>query len=469
MKIQSIVNNEIKKFELPSGAVTLDVIREKLGLKGTKEGCREGDCCSCMVLLGKPIAGGIQYRIVNSCLLPLGEIDRSHLVTIEGLNQEKLNRIQEFFVNEGATQCGFCTPGFIISLSGYLLIAEKFMLSDALAFISGNICRCTGYKSIERAVEKILNTLNNNHLPPHSSERRLEYLVKNNILPKYFLNISEKLAQLAALPSEPGNMPHQGKVVAGGTDLYVQKSEDFEATDIIRLNKHAALRKIESVDERLYVGAAITIAEFSENSIIGRRLPHIAEYARLIACTSIRNMGTLGGNIVNASPIGDLSIILLALDATLLIANEKHTREIKLHGFFKDYKVCDLHAGEWVQAILIPQNENAGFFNFEKVSKRSHLDIASVNSAISISLNNKLIEKVHLAAGGVAPIPKLLTKTEAFLKGEKLTPALIEKAQEIALAEIRPISDVRGSARYKSLLLKQLIKAHFEKFAELSS
>ncbi|MBN2571543.1 MAG: 2Fe-2S iron-sulfur cluster binding domain-containing protein, partial [Ignavibacteriales bacterium] len=175
--IHTIINNKTESFQSPSGAVLLDVIRNDLKLKGTKEGCREGDCGSCIVLWGKLKNDKMEYRTVNSCMFPLGEVEQSHIVTIEGLNDKNLNPIQQAIIDEGASQCGFCTPGFIISMLGYFLNAKTLNLQDAIASLSGNICRCTGYTSIIRAMEKIVNSLEPKKFADSYSNDRISFLI----------------------------------------------------------------------------------------------------------------------------------------------------------------------------------------------------------------------------------------------------------------------------------------------------
>lgn len=466
MKIHTIVNSTPLSLILPSGMTTLDFIRDTLGLKGTKEGCREGDCGTCMVLVGKPENGQLRYRIMNSCLLPVADIDQSHLVTIEGLNMEGLSAIQRLFVSEGAAQCGFCTPGFIVSVTGYLLSCQKPHYSEALAFLSGNICRCTGYKAIERALEKMLNQLDIPESGWGQFNQRIGWLIQNQILPEYFLHIPTRLAELPTVQKTQKAEYYSLYSVAGGTDLYVQRGEDLEEKEIDRVTGNDMKGITELDDGRCSIGAATTISELTESEVIGRFIPHFADYAGLIACTSIRNRATIAGNIVNASPIGDMSIILLAMNASLLIEDNEGQRETGLLHFFKGYKQFDLSDGERIKAIILPSGNCDWFFNFEKVSKRTHLDIASVNSAIHIKVVGNFIVEVFVSVGGVAPIPLMLHATNRYLKGRELTPELVDGAISTALSEISPISDARGSTEYKRLLLKQLIRVHFERLSE---
>lgn len=458
--IKSIINREEFNIELPKGTVLLDYLRDNLKLKGTKEGCREGDCGSCMVLLGHIKDAKLEYQSVNSCMFPLGQIEASHIVTIEGLNGNNINTIQKLFIEENASQCGYCTPGFIISLTGFLLNAKSLDENEAIASLSGNICRCTGYMSIIRAVKKICSLIDPNEFAESYNFDRIQFLVKHNLLPEYFLSIQDKLNNFIN-PNEVFNLSTK-IIMGGGTDLYVRSEDTVTESDIIFTNNIKGLNNIYLEGNYCIVGSAVTVTELAESELICKILPDLKKHLKLISCTSIRNRATVGGNIVNASPIGDLSIIFLALNAELEITNQQVQRTVKLKDFFIDYKKLDLAQGELLTAIRFPIPSESCLFNFEKVSRRTHLDIASVNTAISIAIDNKnIIKEINLSAGGVSPIPLYLNEANSFLKNKELNLANIKEALEIALTEIKPISDVRGSIEYKTILFCQLLLSHF--------
>lgn len=458
--IHTIINNQKVSLELPTGTVLLDVIRNNLKLKGTKEGCREGDCGSCIVLWGKLINNRMEYRTVNSCMFPIGQADNSHIVTIEGLNGTIFNPIQQAIIDENASQCGFCTPGFIISLTGYFLYTKSINIEDAIASLSGNICRCTGYSSIIRAVERVCNLINPTDFENSFPDHRISFLIKNNLLPEYFLTIPQKIS---LLPSPTHEIITITRILlGGGTDLYVRKEEIISDSDILFTKNIEPLNAICIENNYCVIGSAVTVSELGESKIIQQVLPDFKKYIELISCTSIRNRATIGGNIVNASPIGDLTIIFLALHAEIELEQEKVKRNIFLKDFYLGYKKLDLQADELLISIKFPIPTQQSLFHFEKISRRTHLDIASVNTAIQIIVdNNNIISEIHLSAGGVAPVPLYLEKTTGFLKNKILTKLNIDEAIEIALTEISPIDDVRGSAEYKTLLFKQLLKSHF--------
>jgi xanthine dehydrogenase small subunit len=462
-KITFILNNELVSAKIDPAIVLLDFIRMQKHLTGTKEGCKEGDCGACTVLAGTLKNYKLEYQSVNSCLLPLGNVNHTHIVTIEGLNSNNLNHIQAGFIKEGASQCGFCTPGFVVSLTGYLTNNQSYEIDKALNSIAGNICRCTGYTSIKRAVSDVLNKFNStdaNELDKISS------LVKNKILPNYFLEITERLKKLN---SEKSNCHDKSAnyFIAGGTDLYVQKPDELLDLEIVFIkNKKLSCIKVE--EDICRVGAATTFEEINDSPAFHTYFPRLKNYFDLIASLPIRNSATIGGNIINASPIGDMTIFFLALNASVVLSNGVNQRKILLKDFFKGYKILDKTDDEYLEYIEFKLPSKKSYFNFEKVSKRTHLDIASVNSAMYVETESDIITEIHISAGGVSPIPLLLKKTSQFLRGKKITIDSVVEALPIIQSEISPISDVRGSEDYKRILLNQLFKAHFvELFPEL--
>jgi xanthine dehydrogenase small subunit len=484
--IRCIVNNKIVETSLCSGDVALDLIREELRLTGTKEGCREGECGACTILLGELQENGqVEYKACASCLLPVGEVEGKHIVTVEGLNLELLTPVQQVIFDSNASQCGFCTPGIILSLTGFLLSSENFDYKDAIDALDGNICRCTGYVSIMNAAEALCNIFKNKE---HSCSIRIEQLIGWSVLPAYFNDIPSRLVETqnpalkkgyrleaADCRQESKNVETQnfassvGKLVAGGTDLLVQQPEKLCKCKLEFISKYPELSKIDAEKDFISIGGGITTEEFRKSEITGEYFPNFKDDLLLLSSTIIRNRATVAGNIVNASPIGDLTIILLALNSELEIFDGKNTRSVMLKDFYKDYKKYDLKDSEIITRIKIPKPKKNSKFSFEKVSNRKYLDIASCNSAISFEYADNKINNISISAGGVAPIPMLLKETCGFLNKKEINNDTIHEAGEILLKEVKPIDDIRGSAKYKKLLLRQLLTAHFTKiFPELS-
>ena len=456
--IRFILNDKLVETELPPGSTVLDFIRYHKRLTGTKIGCREGDCGACTILAGNLENDKLVYRSMTSCLMPLGNAQGKHVVSVEGINMKALSPVQQALVDTNGTQCGFCTTGFVMSLTGYVLNENTSQFNEAIASIDGNICRCTGYKSIERAAEILSEKLNDK-----PGKETIAWLVKENFIPEYFLQIKDRLKQLR----ETGNKTNAGAaeqklIVGGGTDLLVQKALAVKKSTICHIFDSANLQEIKVEHGKCFIGGAVTVTAFAESELIQGLFPKLHEYIKLISSTPIRNMATMAGNIVNASPIGDMSIFFLALDSELLLTKSGTKRTVKLKDFYKGYKQIDMAADELVEQIIFTPPPNDGF-SFEKVCKRTHLDIASVNSACQVKLNaTGSIDEIHLSAGGVAPFPKYLSATAAFLKGKTINAEILKEAIKIMNAEIAPISDARGTEAYKRLLLRQLFLAHFQ-------
>jgi xanthine dehydrogenase small subunit len=464
-EIRFILNDTEVSTRLPAGTALLDFIRGERHLTGTRAGCREGDCGACTVLLGSRERDRVRYQAVVSCLFPLADAEGRHVVTIEGLNGTDLTPVQQAIVSEGASQCGFCTPGIVVSLTGFLLESRELQGDDAVTAIEGNICRCTGYASIRRAVERLLRQVR-----PllQGAPDRLEALVALGIVPGYFSAIAPRLDSLAIplgdVVSAPAVAPARRSgtvVVAGGTDLYVQRGAQLPEKELFLLCRSGGFSGIWPAADRLFIGAATPLVELMESTLIVATLPRLPGFLRLVSSSQIRARATIGGNIVNASPIGDLSVILLALDAAVGLRSRGRTREVKLRDFFLGYKKLDLQGGEVVAWVAVPLGRDGMWLNFEKVARRRYQDIASANSAIGLEMGGGRIVAAHVAAGGVAPVPLYLKAASAFLAGRAVSPPLVHELAEVAAGEIAPISDVRGSAAYKRVLLRRLLSAHF--------
>ncbi|OQY02792.1 MAG: (2Fe-2S)-binding protein [Bacteroidetes bacterium 4572_117] len=449
--IEFILNNKLIRTNEPSGAILLDFIRKNEKLYGTKIGCREGDCGACTVLVGSLNGNKVLYQSVVSCLSPLGNIAGKHVVTIEGINNGALSPIQSAFIKNNATQCGFCTPGFIVSLTGFSLSGKKAE-SAALRSVAGNICRCTGYKSIERAVSIIVEKLRQK-----SPINSLQWLIKHNYIPSYFSTIPNRLKNLNAVAQASDNET----IIGGGTDIYVQKADEVSESKLGFIKNQNQDPQIFIDNGKCIIDTACSVTDLMQSKVLHDIIPGLRKHLTLVSSEQIRNMATVAGNFVNASPIGDLSIIFLALNAELIISNKGNKRNVLLKNFFKGYKQIDLGKNEIIERIQFSIPAKGFKYNFEKVSKRTHLDIASVNTAICISLEDEIINDVMISAGGISAIPLLLHKSADFLKGKELSVETIKKASEIINSEISPISDIRGSSKYKQLLLRQLFYQHF--------
>ena len=455
LMIRFILNNQSVETALPKGTTVLDFVRYHKNLKGTKIGCREGDCGACTILVGELQGEKLRYRTQTSCLMPLANAHGKHIVTVEGINRAdgELTPVQSAMVEESGTQCGFCTVGFVMSLTNFCIDDTPKTGEMAVSAIDGNICRCTGYKSIERAALLLLEREKGRK----GERENLIFAIENDIIPEYFAEIKERLLNLESEISNPQSQSPKPKAfIGGGTDLYVQKPEEMTHADAENLFDNSALRFITETEDFVEIGASTVVTDLLESAIFQRIFPNLFKHLKLVSSTPIRNMATVAGNFVNASPIGDMTAWFLALDASIVFNTN---REIALKDFYLGYKQLAKSEDEIITKIRF--RKHFTHFNFEKVCKRTYLDIASVNTAMSLKVSGSLIENAHVSAGGVSPIPLYLRKTSEFLRGREISENLIAEANAILQTEISPITDVRGSAEYKRLLLRQLFTAHF--------
>lgn len=452
-----ILNDRTISTAAPRGTTVLDFVRSEKTLKGTKIGCREGDCGACTVLVGELADGRVRYRSMTSCLMPLANAEGKHIVTVEGVNRTdgELTAVQRALVDESGTQCGFCTVGFVMSLTGFCLGETEKTPEGAVTAVDGNICRCTGYKSIERACASIATAVN--------GDTSLAAAIDRQIVPAYFSEIKSRLQELkghrsdSRFPISEFRIPH---FLGGGTDLYVQRPEEMAETEAESLFDREDFRYIREEAGVMEIGAATVVTDLIESESFAFCFSRLQEQLKLVSSTPIRNMATLGGNFINASPIGDMTIWFLALDAAVkLKAPDGITRSLPMRDLYLGYKQLAKREDELVSAVEF--STDFTHFNFEKVCKRTYLDIASVNTAISLKVTDGIIVNAHVAAGGVAPVPLYLRKTSESLRGKPFSGSTFTEAGETAQTDISPISDVRGSADYKRLLLKQLMLAHF--------
>ena len=469
--IRFILNNEDISTSEPSGTTVLDFVRYRRNLKGTKIGCREGDCGACTILVGELVGDSVKYRSMTSCLMPLANAAGKHIVTVEGINPEdgSLTPVQQAMVDESGTQCGFCTVGFLMSLTGFCI--DGGTPEMAVSAVDGNICRCTGYKSIERAAHCLSRQSADSNWQP---------------VPEYFADIAARLSDLAPGNGQPPTATGQ-LFVGGGTDTYVQKPDWMAENESTPLLYDEHLRGIRDLGDIIEIGGSATVTDLLESPVMQAIFPDLYKHLKLISSTPIRNMATLAGNFVNASPIGDMTVWFLALDAELTLQSSPpyeggvaaasadgvvlSPRTLKLKDLYLGYKQLATQPDEIITAIRFNKPTADFRFNFEKVCKRTCLDIATVNTAISGTLRSAddsgdagespAFQSVHISAGGVAPIPIYLKQTSAFLCGREINEETITAANDIMQSEISPISDVRGRAGYKRLLLRQLFRAHF--------
>lgn len=445
------LNGEVQSASAAPTVTLLDWLREARGLTGTKEGCNEGDCGACTVMI-RDEAGA---RAVNACLLMLPQVAGKSVTTVEGLGDPagELHPVQEAMVAHHGAQCGFCTPGIVMALA----TGHANGRTDHEVVLAGNLCRCTGYAPILRAAKAAEGVAADlAELPePLAAPRAAPRADLAPLLPES----ADALADLYA--AEP-----EATLIAGGTDvgLWVTK----ELRDLPRpifLHRCADLREITQQGETLRLGAMVTV-EALRNHV---KDSHPALHAMLtrFASDQIRQMATVGGNIANGSPIGDLPPALIALGATLHLRHGAARREMPLEDFFIDYREQDRRKGEFVEAVTLPAN--AHDLACEKLSKRRDQDISAVMAAFNITEAKGKITAARLAFGGMAGTPKRARGAEAALIGQPWSEATIRKAMMALKSDFTPLSDMRASAAYRMQGAQNLLLRHFLTRAEATA
>lgn len=466
--LRIVLNGRPVQAPPASAAMTLlDWLREERRLTGTKEGCGEGDCGACSVLLEQLKDGRIERRAINACLVMLGQIDGLGIRTIEGLSlgRDELHPVQLAYARGGASQCGFCTPGFVMATYAYAAgggTAELPAIHDALA---GNLCRCTGYRPIVQAVQDALpepDPLAANDLPL----RQALADVARNASPSFIdagcefyapRSIGEALELRQRLP--------EAKILAGGTDINLLASARREKIpQIIYIGAVDELRRCEESHCELTIGAAVPYFDAAKN--LARLFPGLTVYLSRLGSRQIRNLGTIGGNLGTASPIGDFLPVLLALSARIrLRTHGGGIRELDTESYFIDYRHTALRPDELIEAILIPKLSDGEFFYADKISKRRDQDISTVCGAFLLALDNGKVRKIRLAFGGMAAMPMRARAAETILADRTFDETAIADACSALADGFRPISDWRGSSAYRLAVAQNLLRRLYARVA----
>ena len=467
--IRFILNGEdVSLTSVRPTETLLDYLRLKRRLTGTKEGCAEGDCGACTVLVGRLIDGMLQYESVNACIRFIGSLHGTHVVTIEHLAgpDGMLHPIQQAMVDCHGSQCGFCTPGFVMSLYGLWLSTDKPDRNTIERALQGNLCRCTGYEPIVRAAEQVSAARPSAIFDPLERNRTeimarlwalqtgetitLEDNGERLIIPASASALAEILAE------EP-----TATVVAGSTDVGLWVTKQMRPLNpVVFINGISELQTIQRGERGLTIGAGVTYSQAM--AVLAETVPAFAGLVNRIGGEQVRNMGTIGGNIANGSPIGDTPPPLIALGATVNLRSRGGSRMVPLDIFFIAYGKQDRRPGEFVESIFVPLPEEGARLAVYKITKRRDEDITAVCGAFNLTLGEDgTVRNIRIAYGGMAATPKRALSVEAALRGKAWAEETIIEAQAAYDRDYKPLTDWRASAEYRQITARNLLLRFF--------
>jgi xanthine dehydrogenase small subunit len=448
--VQFLLNGKpCSEESAPPSMTVLDWLRTRARLTGTKEGCAEGDCGACTIILGREVDGSLQYRAMNSCLMMLPQLDQRAVFTVEGLAAADgaLHPVQQAMVDTDATQCGFCTPGFVMAMFAFHHggeAADNAIVHEALA---GNLCRCTGYRSIVEACRRIAQGPADRFVAdaPALAEKlsKLPPCTDYRYGTQAFLMPRSLAALFAAMEQQPNAI-----LLGGGTDLGLRVSKDREALPaVIALEAVEELRHVTISDDAIEIGGAVTYTESLPH--LDRHFPSFGALVRRIGSRQIRNLGTIAGNLATASPIGDSIPCLIALDASVQLMSRAGERVLPMELFITGYRKTALAAGEVIAAIRIPFLAPGHKFSVYKLSKRFDQDISTVIAAFRLQRRSGKAGELRAAYGGMAARAMRAVTLETAVKGRPWEPAWLPDVETLLARDFTPIGDHRGGAAYR--------------------
>lgn len=457
--IKFILNGSVREVSnLPATTTLLQYLRREAALTGTKEGCAEGDCGACTAIVGTLVDGDVEFKAINACIAFLPTLDGKQVITVEQLGTPaEMHPVQQAMVDFHGSQCGFCTPGFVVSLATMLhnhSNANDDTIQDAIA---GNLCRCTGYRPIMDAA-RTANKAKQRALPADAKGlkalQRTQMFAYEAAGTRFFAPVNAaELAQ--AMADNP-----KATLLAGGTDvgLWVTKMHKELPTVIYTGNVRELQATTTDAQGNLVIGAAVSYTAAFD--ALAAYDPSMKNLLKRLGSQQIRNAGTVGGNIANGSPIGDGMPPLIALGARITLRSTSGTRELPLEDYFLAYQKQDRREGEFVETIIVPPKAKTTQFKTYKVSKRFDQDISAVCFALSFTAGDTLAD-VRLAYGGMAATPKRATHTEAILNGQPWNDATLRAAQTALEKDFQPLTDMRASAEYRLQVAKNLLERAF--------
>ncbi|VEE15344.1 xanthine dehydrogenase small subunit [Ectopseudomonas mendocina] len=462
--IQFLLNRELRtEHALDPNVTVLNYLREHVGKTGTKEGCASGDCGACTVVVGELEGERVRYRTLNSCLTFVSSLHGKQLITVEDLkHQGKLHSVQQAMVDCHGSQCGFCTPGFIMSLFALQKNSTGYDKGQTLEALAGNLCRCTGYRPIIDAAEQACCQKQPDQFDAFESNTVAQLKA---IAPRETaeLNSGDKRCLVPLTVADLADLyaaNPEARLLAGGTDLALEVTQFHRELPVMIYVGHIEdMKRIEVTDSAIEIGAAAALSDCYE--ALSREYPDFGELLHRFASLQIRNQGTLGGNIGNASPIGDAPPLLIALGAQIALRQGNTRRILPLQDYFLDYRVTARQEAEFIEKIIVPRKQANQAFRAYKVSKRLDDDISAVCAAFNLTIVDGVVTEARIAFGGMAAIPKRASACEAALVGSAWYPGVIERACDALGEDFTPLSDFRASKEYRLLTAQNLLRKFF--------
>jgi xanthine dehydrogenase small subunit len=467
--IQFLVNDELRsEHVLDPNLTVLDYLREHLHKTGTKEGCASGDCGACTVVVGElqtdeSGTDSLRYRSLNSCLTFVAALDGKQLISVEGLkHQGQLHSVQQAMVDCHGSQCGFCTPGFVMSLFALQKNSAGADSQQAHEALAGNLCRCTGYRPILQAAAQACAQPSLDQF----DQRQAQTIARLRSIAPSSTGELVNGDKRCLVPLTVADLAHlyeahpQARLLAGGTDLALEVTQLHRSLPVmIHVGNIAELKRIERDDDFLYIGAATALTDCY--SALADEYPDFGHLLQRFASLQIRNQGTLGGNIGNASPIGDAPPLLIALGAQLVLRKGELRRTLALEDYFIDYRVTARQDSEFIESIIVPRASAARQFRAYKVSKRLDDDISAVCAAFCLQIEQGVVSTARAAFGGMAATPRRATHCEQALSGAAWTQDSVEEACAALAKDFSPLSDFRASKDYRLLTAQNLLRKCF--------
>lgn len=468
--IRFILNGEdIALASLDPTETLLDFLRLKRRLTGSKEGCAEGDCGACTVLVGRLVGGKLHYETVNACIRFVGSLNATHVVTVEHLAAKDgtLHPVQQAMVDCHGSQCGFCTPGFVMSLYGLWLTSENPSRADIERALQGNLCRCTGYEPIVKAAEQVGHVRPSALFDPLERERANIIARLEEIATRESIAISGPDGRRLVVPGSIQGLTEtlaahpKATVVAGATDVGLWVTKQMRVLDpVIFINHLEDLQKISITPDGITMGAGVSYS--NALTVLRTEIPTFGRLIERIGGQQVRNMGTIGGNIANGSPIGDSPPALIALSASVTLRSASGTRTMPLEEFFIDYGKQDRQPGEFVESLFVPRPKAESHVAVYKISKRRDEDISALCGAFHLETDAVgTVTHIRIAFGGMAATPKRARAVEAALYGKPFTQASVDAARDAFDLDYKPLTDWRATAEYRQLTAKNLLTRFF--------